>query len=113
MDIAWYAYPLAILAGIVAGQALDGAATFFIIDYFSSVSGIDYFEQHVFSAAIGQLGGGFFLFYLLKVAIAFGAAYVLRSEKMDEDDKRFVALILMIMGFAPGIRDILRMVAGT
>ena len=67
--IAWRYFKNAALAGIVAGQALDGAATFFVIDVFSNISGIQYFEQHVFSAAIGQLGGGFFLFYLLKVAI--------------------------------------------
>jgi uncharacterized membrane protein len=101
-----------ILAGIVAAQALDGAATFFIIDFFSSVSGISYFEQHVFSAAIGGFGG-FFFFYVIKCAIAFAAGYVIRGEKMDDEDKRYVALILMIMGFAPGIRDILRMMAGT
>lgn len=108
----WY-FKDRVLAGIVAAQALDGAATFFVIDFFSAVSGVDYFEQHVFSNAIGQIGGGFFLFYLIKVGIAFAAAYVLRSEKMDEEDKRYVALILMIMGFAPGIRDVLRMMAGT
>ncbi|MDD5172286.1 MAG: DUF63 family protein, partial [Candidatus ainarchaeum sp.] len=46
-----------ILAAIVAGQALDGAATFFVIDIFSKISGIDYFEQHVFSAGIGDVTG--------------------------------------------------------
>jgi uncharacterized membrane protein len=111
--LAWLYFKDRVLVGIVAAQALDGAATFFIIDYFSSVSGIDYFEQHVFSAAIGQIGGGFFLFYLIKCGIAFAAAYVIRSEKMDEEDKRYVALILMIMGLAPGMRDMLRMIAGT
>jgi uncharacterized membrane protein len=101
-----------ILALIVAGQALDGAATFFVIDYFSKISGIRYFEQHVISSAIGSIGGTYFTFYLLKVAISFGAAYVLQKEKMELEDKYFIALILMIMGFAPGIRDILRMVVG-
>ena len=111
--LAWMYFRDRTLAGIVSAQALDGAATWFVIDYFSAVSGIDYFEQHVFSAAIGALGGSFFFFYLLKVGIAFAAAYVLKGEKMEEEDKRYVALVLMIMGFAPGIRDILRMMAGT
>lgn len=101
-----------VLAGIVAGQALDGAATFFVIDFFSSISGRQYFEQHVFSAGIGELAGTYFAFYLLKVAIAFAAAYLLRKEKMDTGDRNYVALVLMIMGFAPGVRDILRMMAG-
>ena len=108
--LAWKHFKDRIYTGIVGGQALDGAATFFIIDYFSGISGIQYFEQHVFSAAIGDLLGTYFLFYLVKVAIGFGAVYVLRDEKMDQEDKYFIALVLMIMGFAPGIRDILRMV---
>ncbi len=101
-----------IYSAIVAAHALDGAATFFIIDYFSEISGIQYFEQHVVSAAIGDLGGTYFVFYLAKVIIAFAAVHVIKNEKMDQEDKYFVALAIMIMGFAPGIRDVLRMVLG-
>ncbi|VVC02604.1 Uncharacterised protein [Candidatus Bilamarchaeum dharawalense] len=101
-----------VLALVVAGQALDGAATFFVIDYFSKISGIQYFEQHVFSAAIGAFGGTFFFFYLIKTAIAFLASDVINKEKMDLEYKYYIALVLMIMGFAPGIRDILRMAVG-
>jgi len=108
--LAWRYLKDPILAAIVAGQALDGAATFFVIDFFSSISGIGYFEQHVLSSAIGQVFGTFFAFYLLKVGISFAAAYVLKKEKMDEEDRYYIALVLMIMGFAPGIRDVLRMV---
>ncbi len=100
------------LALVVAGQALDGAATFIVIDVFSKASGIVYFEQHVVGAAIGGFFGTYFAFYLVKVAIAFAAAYVLRKESMDSEDRNYVALVLMIMGFAPGIRDILRMAVG-
>ncbi len=100
------------LALVVAGQALDGAATFFVIDVFSKVSGIQYFEQHVVGGFIGTFFGTFFAFYLLKVGIAFAASYALQKEKMDDEDRNYVALVLMIMGFAPGIRDILRMVIG-
>ncbi len=101
-----------ILSAIVAGQALDGAATFFIIDVFSSISGRQYFEQHVLSAGIGSFFGSYFAFYLIKVGIAFAAAWVLKNEKMDQGDKYYIALILMIMGFAPGLRDMLRMMIG-
>lgn len=100
------------LTAIVMGQALDGAATFFIIDVFSGISGINYFEQHVLSNFIGQIFGTFFAFYLIKVAISFAAAYLIKKEDMSESDKNYIALILMIMGFAPGIRDLLRMVVG-
>jgi len=101
-----------VFSAIVTGQALDGAATFFVIDYFSQISGIKYFEQHVFSSFIGELFDTYFTFYLVKAAIALAAAHVLVKEKMDLEDKYYIALVLMIMGFAPGIRDILRMVIG-
>jgi uncharacterized membrane protein len=101
-----------ILAAIVAGQALDGAATFFIIDIFSKLTGKAYFEQHVLSSGIGAIAGTYFAFYLVKVGIAFVAAYVIKKEKMDSEEKCYIALLLMIMGFAPGIRDVLRMILG-
>jgi uncharacterized membrane protein len=101
-----------VFSAIVAGQALDGAATWFVIDYFSDISGIRYFEQHVFPSFIGEVFGTYFTFYLVKVGIAFAAAHVLTKEKMDNEDKYYIALVLMIMGFAPGLRDILRMMIG-
>lgn len=101
-----------VFSAVVAGQALDGAATFFIIDYFPAYSGIKYFEQHVFSSFVGELFDTYFTFYLLKVAIAAGAGYALVKEDMGIGDKYYVALVLLIMGFAPGVRDVLRMVIG-
>lgn len=101
-----------ILAGIVAGHALDGAATFFVIDVFSKISGIGYGEQHVLSSAIGNIAGTYFAFYLIKIIISSVAAYLITKEKMQDEDKRYIALVLMIMGFAPGIRDVLRMAVG-
>ncbi len=101
-----------IMAGIVAGHALDGAATFFAIEMFPQFTGIFYSEQHVFSGAIGILSGNFFVFYLVKVAIAFAAGYFLAKEKMNADERNYIALVLMIIGFAPGLRDVLRMIVG-
>jgi uncharacterized membrane protein len=101
-----------ILSGIVFAHSLDGAATFFAIDIFSGMSGIQYSEQHVFSNAIGEIGGSFLLFYLIKILISFGAAYIIDKEKMPEDEKYYIALVLIIMGLAPGVRDVLRMMVG-
>ena len=100
-------YPL-----VVAGHALDGAATFWVIDVFGPRIGKDYFEQHVFGAAIGKAFGTFFVFYLVKVAISAAVGYMLEKEKEDGNFKNFIALAIMIAGFAPGIRDLLRMVVG-
>jgi uncharacterized membrane protein len=100
------------LAGIVAGHSLDGAATFFVIDVFSKISGIPYGEQHVFASEIGAIGGTYFPFYIIKVLVSFAAAYVIMREDMPNEDKLYIAILLMVMGFAPGIRDMLRMACG-
>ncbi len=110
--IAYLYFRDSVLAGIVAGHALDGAATFFVIDVFSRISGIQYFEQHVVASGIGTIGRTYFAFYLVKIAVSFAAAYFVMKEDMDAGDKRYIALVLMIMGFAPGIRDVLRMMVG-
>ena len=98
----------------IGGQALDGAATFVVIDIFSKQTGGNYFEQHVLSAGIGEATPlGFFLFFLVKIALASAIVYFLRKEKMDRGDLALVLLVVAIMGFAPGLRDILRMLCGT
>jgi len=102
-----------ILAAIVAGHALDGAATFFVIDVFSKMTGLQYGEQHVFASGIGAIWGSYLPFYLIKIGVSFAAAYFVMKEKMPEDEKRYIALVLIIMGFAPGIRDVLRMMTGS
>jgi len=98
----------------IGGQALDGAATFVVIDIFAKASGKGYFEQHVLSAGIGESTPlGFFLFFLIKIALAGTIVYFLRKEKMDKSDVSLVLIVVAIMGFAPGIRDVLRMLCGT
>ncbi len=102
-----------ILAGVVGAHALDGAATFFIIDFFGKLTGKSYFEQHVIPSFIGETFGTFFPFYLLKIAIAFGAAYFIANEKdASGQEKHFISLLLIIIGLAPGLRDVLRMAVG-
>lgn len=99
---------------MVGSQALDGAATFFILDFSKSLLGIAYFEQHVISNGICDLFNTCGTFYLAKLAISFAAAYVLTTDKdSSSTDKYFIALVIIIMGLAPGLRDILRMMAGT
>jgi uncharacterized membrane protein len=98
----------------IAGQALDGAATFVVIDVFARGTGMDYFEQHVLSAGIGEATPlGFFLFFLVKIALASLVVYFLRKERLGEGDAALILLAVAVMGFAPGMRDALRMLCGT
>ncbi|MBD3390214.1 DUF63 family protein [Candidatus Micrarchaeota archaeon] len=102
----------AIPATVVGGHALDGAATFIILDVFSSAVGKNYFEQHVLSRAVGELFDTYFTFYLLKIAVAAAAVYLVEKEKMHSEERIFFYLVIAIIGLAPGIRSVLRMVCG-
>ncbi|MFP3949816.1 MAG: DUF63 family protein [Candidatus Micrarchaeia archaeon] len=102
----------AIPATVVGGHALDGAATFIILDIFASDVGKNYFEQHVLSRAVGELFDTYFTFYLLKVAVASAAVCLVEKEKMQNDERIFFYLVIAIIGLAPGLRSILRMVCG-
>jgi len=99
----------------VMGQALDGVATWVAIDWFGPANGINYFEQHVLSNSIGQATPlGFGLFFLLKIGFSLGAVWLVRQEKdIDENTKSLLLLVVAIIGFAPGLRDLLRLLCGT
>ncbi|HII53323.1 hypothetical protein COT30_02175 [Candidatus Micrarchaeota archaeon CG08_land_8_20_14_0_20_49_17] len=97
----------------VFAHALDGAATYVIIDIFSNASGMVYFEQHVLPRFLASTPLGYLLFFCIKVAVAAAAAYfVLKDDSVSEDEKKYILLIIMIFGLAPGVRDLLRMIAG-
>lgn len=101
-----------VLAGIVAAHSLDGAATFVAIEIAPQFAPIAYFEQHVFSRMLGGIGGNFVVFYIAKIAVSLIAAWLIKNEKMDDDEMRYLALVLIIMGLAPGVRDTLRLLVG-
>ncbi len=125
MHYAIYAIPVFLLAIIPAilsynkikelslavfAQSLDGAATFFVIDIFSKISNISYFEQHPLSRFIGSLFGTYFTFYLLKAILSFLIMYYIKDEKPL--DKTFIFAIVLTIGLAPGLRDTFRMMMG-
>ena len=97
---------------VIFSHALDGAATFVVIDVFGPAIGKPYFEQHVLSRFIGTIGDSMFSFFVVKVAVATVAMVVLEKESEDRQEKLFIALLLLIFGLAPGVRDLLRMLAG-
>jgi len=98
---------------VVFSHALDGAATYVSIDVFSKMRPISYFEQHVVTNALAQAFGGFWIFYLVKVAFAIAAVYLLeKSSDVKEDERYYVMLLLVIFGLAPGVRDSLRLLCG-
>ncbi|RLG19277.1 hypothetical protein DRN67_03145 [Candidatus Micrarchaeota archaeon] len=97
---------------VIFGHALDGASTFVIIDVFGPAVGKNYFEQHVLSRAIGALGDSMFIYFLVKVAFATAAMIAVEKDSENAQEKLYIALLLLIFGLAPGVRDVLRMLAG-
>lgn len=105
------------LRWVVFAHGLDGAATFYAMDVINKSSlclhqHICYFEQHVLTRLIGQTFGTYFVFYLLKIVLA----YVMTDYILNHIEKgraNYYAVIIFLMGLAPGLRDILRLAGGT
>lgn len=98
----------------VFGQALDGAATWVTIDWFGPASGLLYGEQHVVSGWIGTATPlGFGLFFALKTAFSILAVHLIHSEEFDGRAQSIALLVITILGLAPGLRDLLRVLCGT
>ncbi len=91
-------------------QAFDGVATFVGTTF------AGYGEQHVVGNAVIDFFGGSWAFFLLKIAFAFAVVWVAKKEfsngAKDREQRAFVLLLIAVMGLAPGLRDILRIMAG-
>ncbi len=117
------AQPLVFLA--VAGQLIDGIATWIGIDGFPGLS-----EKHVVSQRVidgglwvnEQLGidhwildEGVWLFALVKAALA-GLIYyffsILNFEQRERHLRLLVGLAMLVVGMAPGLRDVGRLTLG-
>ncbi|MBI2598089.1 MAG: DUF63 family protein, partial [Candidatus Diapherotrites archaeon] len=89
----------------VSAHALDGTATFVATQLLSCG------EQHPVSNAI--LGFFPFGFVIVKIAIAFLILHYIDKEVKDQNMKNFLKTVIMILGFAPGIRDTFTVGVGT
>ncbi|RME78925.1 MAG: DUF63 family protein, partial [Methanobacteriota archaeon] len=89
----------------VMAQGLDGAATYIAITFYG------YGEQHVLTSFLGsQLG--YLTFYILKVALSLAILYYVNKESKSEEERNLLTYAIFVMGMAPGLRDVLRLIAG-
>ncbi|MCC7570271.1 DUF63 family protein [Candidatus Micrarchaeota archaeon] len=102
----------------VFGHALDGAGTFIIIDVFNKLEpackllGRCYGEQHVLPGFLGD-NYGYILFFALKVLIsAIAVKIIVDEKKITKEDALFFIAVLMTLGLAPGVRNMLRIMVG-
>jgi len=90
---------------LFVSQALDGSATLVGVAFFG------YAEQHVLGNAIFSLGTPF-AFYLIKLLFAIVAIELIRREKLGDQEKTYLLLLITIFGLAPGVRDATRVFLG-
>ncbi|KQC05677.1 MAG: hypothetical protein APR53_07020 [Methanoculleus sp. SDB] len=98
--------PLYIL--LIFGHMLDASATSYGIDLHPLI----YIEQHVVGSALIQATGTAFSMFPLKLAVVIPALYVLELYRKDGNRAlwHLVILAMIMVGLAPGIRDMMRMV---
>jgi uncharacterized membrane protein len=93
---------------LIFGHMLDASATSYGIDLHS----IGYNEQHVVGSALINLTGTAFVMFPLKLIVLVPGIYILELYRREgASGIWYLILLAMIMvGLAPGIRDMLRMV---
>jgi uncharacterized membrane protein len=84
---------------VLAGQTLDGVATFTALSFFT------YTEQHVLSNFVIETFSPA-AFILVKVLLSLAVLWYVDKEVQDEKLRNFIKLFVIIIGFAPGIRDV-------
>ena len=102
-----FASPVVFLA--VAGQILDGIATAIGLEY------LGYSEKHVLSDKIIQLFGNAFGFSLIKIILAGTILYffsIANFEHRQRHLRLLIGLAMMVVGMAPGLRDVGRAALG-
>jgi uncharacterized membrane protein len=94
---------------LIFGQLLDASATSYGIDMHPS---IQYIEQHVVGSGLINLTGTAFVMFPLKLVVLFPAIYIMQLYRKEANPAfwHLVLLAMIVVGLAPGIRDMTRMV---
>ena len=93
----------------VAGQLLDGLATGIGIEAFG------YTEKHLFSAELIEFFGSAYGFTVVKLALGMLIWYffaIANFEHRQQHLRILVAVAMMVVGMAPGLRDVGRLALG-
>ena len=93
---------------LIFGHMLEASATSYGID----IHPVHYVEQHVVGSSLIELTGTAFSMFLLKIAVLVPAIYVLEMYRREGNPElwHLILLAMIVVGMAPGIRDLVRMV---
>ncbi len=86
--------------GILTSHLFDASATFTAITFFG------YYEQHVLPSFLIDIFGPWIMFPL-KIAVVWPVLFLVDRSKEDTFFKRFLKIIILILGLSLGIRDFL------
>lgn len=94
---------------LIFGHMLDASATSFGIDFHPS---LHYIEEHVVGSGLIQLTGTGFVMFPLKLLVIFPAIYIMELYRKEANQAfwHLVLLAMIVVGLAPGIRDMTRMI---
>jgi uncharacterized membrane protein len=87
-------------AGILTAHLLDASSTFTALTFFG------YYEQHVLPTFLINIFGPWIMFPL-KIIVVWFVLLMIDRSKEDIFFKRFLKIIILILGLALGIRDFL------
>jgi len=89
-------------AGIIVSHLFDASSTFTALTFFG------FYEQHVLpNFFIKTLEFGPWIMFPLKIAVVWIVLYYIDKSKEDLFFKRFLKIIILILGLALGLRDFL------
>jgi uncharacterized membrane protein len=89
---------------ILSAHFLDATATVVALTHFG------YVEQHVIPRTLFPLFGPYAMF-LLKALVVLPALWAIDRYAEDPQFKRFLKLVVLILGLAPGLRNLVRLIA--
>jgi uncharacterized membrane protein len=92
-------------SGILSVHMLDATSTWAALSFFG------YLEQHVLPRFLIDLVGPWAMFPL-KLAVLIPVLYVIDRYTEPGDFRNFLKIVIIILGLAPGLRDLLRLVVG-
>jgi len=86
--------------GILTSHLLDASATFTAITFFN------FYEQHVLPTFLIKISGPWIMFPL-KIVVVWTVLFIIDSSEEDIFFKKFLKIVILILGLALGIRDLL------
>ena len=94
---------------LIFGQMLDASATSYGLTFHPAVH---YIEQHVVGSNLIEITGTAFVMFPLKLVVLFPAIYIMQLYRKEANPAfwHLVLLAMIVVGLAPGIRDMIRMV---